>query len=108
MKDTHDEKVETIHYIITFACFAAILICFATPLFTGKPALIQFDSLAGSLLLGVIFLVYSGWFVYSDMVNQNMPVSEALLFNIKKNATFICVALYWLILIIVPFMANII
>lgn len=107
MKDKIQEKIETIHYILTFACFILILICFATPIFTGKAALVRFDSLSGSLLLGIIFVLYCGWIIYNDMLIRAQTLSQAAALNLKKNATFISVILYWLILIIFPLFCNI-
>jgi len=101
------DNTETVHYIITFFSFILLAGCFATTLFTGKPALIQFDSLAGSFLLGSVFLFYTLWFVYEDATTQQISISQSLLFNIKKNPTLIFICLYWIVLILFPFLCNI-
>lgn len=106
VKNTLQEKVETIHYILTFISLIFLLICFATTWFTGKPALVQFDSLTGSVVLGSVFLLYSGWFIYKDILLKELTFSQALVLNLKTNPTFICVGLYWLVLILIPFFVN--
>jgi hypothetical protein len=69
------------------------------------PALIQFDSLAGSILLGLIFFLYAGWFVYQDCVEKNLTFSQSIAANIKNTAT-IFIVLYWIVLVIIPALFN--
>ncbi|MFH2060460.1 MAG: hypothetical protein ABIJ59_16375 [Pseudomonadota bacterium] len=107
MNDTKKNNIDTIHYILTFFSFVLMVASFATHLFTGKPALLRFDSLAGSLLIGIIFLLYAVWFIYEDIVTNATPVSLTIKTNIKKNPTIICIYFYWIILIIIPFLFNI-
>lgn len=101
MNYTKKDNADTIHYILTFFLFILLVVSFATHLFTGQPALLKFDSLAGSLMLGNVFLLYAAWFVYEDVVANNIRVPVAIKTNLK-NPTIICIILYWIVLIIIP------
>ncbi len=107
MNDKTKNPTDTIHYILTFFAFILIIVCFLTPLITKKPpALIQFDSLAGSILLGSIFLLYAGWFVYQDCIEKEFTLSQSIAANTKKNTATICILLYWIVLVIIPMLFN--
>lgn len=97
---------ETIHYILTFIVVAVLIGSFATHIFTGKPALIPLDSFAGSLLLGIVFLCYVCWFAYEDSINNKISIAQAFKKNMKKNTTLKFIAIYWIVLIIIPAITN--
>ncbi|MFH2092368.1 MAG: hypothetical protein ABIJ31_08390 [Pseudomonadota bacterium] len=107
MKPNKKEKPDTVHYIFTFFSLILLIICFGTHLFTGKSALLQFDSLAGSLVLGVIFIGYAIWFIYEDISANYLSVALAITANVKKNPTLVFILFYWIVLIIIPFIFNI-
>lgn len=107
MTRKQNEQTATVHYILTFICFVVAIGSFASHLFTGRQAVVQFDSLTGSLILGLVFLAYAGWFVYTDHIVENISLSESFKHNLKTNATLIFILLYWIILVIIPFLCNI-
>ena len=100
-------KSQAINYALTFFSVVLLFGCFATHLVTGKPALVQFDSLAGSVLLGVVFILFAFWLVYDDHLTKQIPLSQAIAVNLKSS-TFICIILYWLILVIIPAAINLV
>lgn len=98
---------ETIHYIITFVVIIVLLGSFATHLFTGNQAIIPLDSFKGSLLLGIVFCIYIGWFAYEDSVKEKINIKQALIANLKTNTTVKFVCIFWIVLIIIPAVCNI-
>lgn len=99
-------NTDTVHYILTFISIVLLVVSFATHLITGGQALIQFDSLAGSVVLGSIFIIYFAWLVYEDHVTTRTSVKESIRLNIKKNTTFVFILLYWIVMVIIPFLCN--
>lgn len=99
-------KTDVINYILTFAAVVVVIGSFATQLITGKSPLIPLDSLAGSLVLGIIFVLYLSWFIFDTAATQMISLSESARMNLTTNPAAYCVYAFWLVFIIIPALLN--
>ncbi len=93
---------DTANYILTFVAVVVVIGSFATQLITGTTPLLAMDSLAGSLLLGIIFISYLIWLIFDTASWQNLTVKESAIQTMKSNPTSYCIYAFWLVFIIIP------
>ncbi|MCP3872992.1 MAG: hypothetical protein GY699_07545 [Desulfobacteraceae bacterium] len=105
MEEKNDNS-NTFLYTLTFLSFVILIGCFATHLITGNPALIQMDSLAGSILIGIVLFFYLCWFIYDSKVTHNLTTNESIHMNMKSNPTVISMYFFWFVFILVPIITS--
>lgn len=98
---SNSNKIESVHYALTFLSIVLLFGCFATHLFTGNAALLILDSLAGSCLFGLIFTAYLAWLVWDLSGSNKIPVNQAAKITLK-SATAICIYAYIAVFIVLP------
>ncbi|MCF6247426.1 MAG: hypothetical protein L3J69_08705 [Desulfobacula sp.] len=101
------KNIDSIHYALTFFSIVALIGFFGTHFITGNPALIVMDSLAGSILLGIIFSLYLCWFMYESSLSENLSLPDAVRSTLKSNPVAYCIYAYWIVFIIIPPAINV-
>ncbi|MCD4719369.1 MAG: hypothetical protein K8S13_05860 [Desulfobacula sp.] len=103
--DKKKNNSDTILYILTFLSIVTLVGSFATHLITGKPAFIPMDSLAGSILIGVIFFCYLCWLIYDSKLAKKISLNESINFNMKHNPVVFGMYIYWFVFIVIPILS---
>ncbi len=104
-----EEKKDNNHtflYSLTFLSIVVLVGCFATHLITGKPAIMQMDSLPGSVLIGIVLFLYLCWFIYESREKEQLPLKDAIRLNLKHNPAVIGMYFFWFVFILVPVIAS--
>jgi len=96
------KKLETTHYILTFVSIVVLVGAFATQIITGTAALVAMDSLAGSVMLGIVFLCYLGWFVLEAADSQGISRNQAAVQILKSSPVAWCIYAFWGVFICIP------
>ncbi len=102
MEKKNNKNTETVNYILTFVAVLFLIGSFATHLITGTKPLIAMDSLAGSLLLGIVFVLYLIWFIYDTAANHDIGFTASAKINLKSNPAAYCIYAFWFVFIIIP------